>query len=192
MADVYGPMQGPMKSSGFLGALGPIGAGLGVVGGLAGLAGMTSGGPDYSQLIQLMQRYYGPQQLQKNTQQMYQMGLGSPGFQNQLAGINLAGNQFAQNLAARQGAQGFGGGTVRSGVGTVGQAAAPTLSSSAKGNAYGQLWQNSQQMALQQMMAHLQALQGLQPGMGFGNQFGNLLGAGMQAGGQYLGLRAGR
>ena len=181
--------QAAGAAAGGMSPFGWAGLGLGALGGFAGLAGLTSGGPDYAKMAAMLQRLYGPQALQRNTQQLYQMGLGSPGFQNQLQGINQASNMFNQNLGARLGAQGFGGGSVRSGVGTVGQAAAPSLSSSAKGQAYGGLWNQSQQMALQQLMAQMQALQGLQAGPTWGQQFGNLLGAGMQAGGQYLGLQ---
>ena len=173
--------------------MGPLAIGglaLGGLGVMGGLAGLTSGGPNYQQMIDLINKNYGMGQLQQRTQQMYQMGLGSPGFQNQLQGINQAGNMFNQNMAARLGAQGFGGGSVRSGVGTVGQAAAPSLSSAAKGAAYGNLFSNAQAQALQHMMAQMQMLQGMQPGPTWGQQFGNLFGAGMQAGGQYLGLKA--
>lgn len=172
-----------------MGPLAIAGLGMGGLGLMGGAAKMMSGGPDYGQLIQLLQKHFGPQQLQQGTQQMYQMGLGSPGFQQQLQGINSASNQFNQNLGARLGQQGFGGGSVRSGVGTIGQAAAPSLSSSTKGSAYGQLWNQSQQMAMQQMLAQMQALQGMQAGPTWGQSFGNLLGSGMQAGGQYLALQ---
>jgi hypothetical protein len=148
------------------------------------------GGPDYKQLIAMLQKNFGVDALKGDTQKMYQLGLSSPGFQNQLQGINLAGNQFNQNYAAGQAAQGFGGDSARSGVGQVGSAAAPAMSSKHRGQAYGDLYGRSQQLAMQNLLARLQAMQSMQPGMGSQDLTRQLFGGALSGFGQYLNLNA--
>lgn len=148
------------------------------------------GGTDYKKLWAMLQQMAGPGALQADTQKLYSMGLASPGFQNQLQGINLAGNQFTQNYNAMQGAQGFNGAGVRSGVGNVGSAAAPAMSSLHRGQAYGDLWNNSQQMALQGLLARMNALQGMNTGMHPQDLTRQLFGGALSGYSQYLGLNA--
>lgn len=186
-SEPQGPVQpGGMKTNAIPGAA--IGIGQALLSPLFGKL-FSGGGPDYTQILALLSRYFGPQVLQQDTQRLYSMGLASPGFQNQLQGINLAGNQFTQNYAAGQARQGFTGSGVRSGVGQVGAAAAPTLSSLHRGQAYGDLWSNSQNNALQLLMGRLGAFGGgrLQPGMGSMDLTRALFGAGLSGLSDYYG-----
>jgi len=176
------------KAAGFMG--GP-GAGLAQMF-LSPLFGklLAGGGPNYENLIRMMQQNYGPGAVMKDAQKYYTMGLASPGFQNQLQGINLAGNQFNQNYAAGQASQGFGGDSVRSGLGQVGSAAAPGLSSIHRGQAYGGLWDNSQKQAYEGLMEQMKMLAGLKPAQGSGDLASQIFGGGASALGNWLKLKA--
>jgi hypothetical protein len=172
-----------------MGPLAAIGIGTGAASMLSPF--LSGGGPDYAKLSAMLQRLYGPQALGRDTRQLYGMNLGSPGFQNQLGQINLAGNQFSQNFNSALGRQGMGGDSARSGVGTVGQAGAPQMSSLHRGQAFGDLWNQSQNMALQNLMGRLGALGGLSSGPSSQDMFRSIFGSGIGAAGQYLGLAAG-
>lgn len=131
-----------------------------------------------------LNQYFGPGVLGGNIQQIYQMLLASPAFQNMLNQYGLQGSQLSQNLTAGLAQRGLTG----TGVGTVaqnlGNAVPGFMQTQARGDLYGQAFQ----AALQNLMGRMGSFTSLEeqrrskPGF-LQSALGGLFGAAGMAGG---------
>jgi hypothetical protein len=121
---------------------------------------------------------FGPDALNKDYQRLFSLMASNPGFQGQLAGINMAGQNLGQGLAASFANRGL----TSSGVGTIAQNLGNATGGFETNRAVGELSGNALTAAQQSLMERLRAwaaLQGQSIGQpsGIDSILGSLFGA---------------
>ncbi len=143
------------------------------VGGAA-IGGMNAPkGLDYEQI----QKMFGSQQLVGDTNNLFQMMMGSPMMTSQMQGASTLGNRFKGNLSKNIGQSGLGGTPM---AGTM-KAAGMGYGGQLRLQAQQQMFQQAMQMAMQQQQQQMGMFNQQQQVPNFWQQFGSaMLGGGAQ------------
>lgn len=125
---------------------------------------------------------FGPNRIGMDTMQLFRLLMQSPAWQSMMTNASLQGNQASQNLTQGLAQRGL----TTSGIGTIAQQVGKSIPGYLMQQQKGQLFNTSMDAAMQNLMARMQAVSGLEQqrrqSSGF-NPMG-LLGAGLGTFGQ--------
>lgn len=126
-------------------------------------------------------RMFGPQQLGMDTMALYRMLMMSPMFQQMMTNASLQGNQLSQNMTQGLAQRGL----TTSGIGTMANAMGKSAPGFFMQQARSGLFSTAMENAMQNLMARMQAVSGLEQQRRATPSFGTqLLGAGLGTFGQ--------